>query len=131
MILFSALTLANLRSNVAREIEPTNIHLSGRQIRPIPPISTGHVHQAHRYKYSNQFIVLSLLQVLTFALLNTAWASFRLFNVLATPQTTVGVSNWGNFVRFYSNISLNLIYTYGGVSHSYLTKKNVLSHSFF
>lgn len=120
-MVFSFLILLNIR-------RPTRIHQSRHSMDTslpvrVAPVSlqTQNTSNLRRSKYSNQFIVLSILQALTFVLLNSLRASYRLFVLVANPDATVGTENWSTFLSFFNSFSIHLVYTYTAVSYSTLT----------
>lgn len=119
-MVFSFLTLSNIRH--ANKVHQIQSHTTGSlSLRTVPiSVNTQHAPKPHRSKYSNQFLVLSLLQALTFVAFNAPRTCFRLFTALANADATVGSENWGTFASFFNDFSMDFIYTYTAVSYSTL-----------
>ena len=105
MIVFSFLSLHNLRSNVVHQILPSTM----QQVR------TGISGRAPRPKRNGQLMRLSLVQVLVFVVLNSGWTTFALFVLLAKPAT-FGALNLQLITVFVNSIGFTLLYIYGAVS---------------
>lgn len=118
MVVFSFLTLSNIsRSTKGHQIHTSMIGTIPARIAPAS-MHTQNTPNLRRSKYGNQFLILSLLQILTFIILNSPRTCFRLFVALANPEATVGFANWSIFLSSFSSLSTNFVYIYTAVSYS-------------
>ncbi|CAF1151643.1 unnamed protein product [Adineta steineri] len=113
MIIFSILTLHNLRLNSIRRIQPS---IMQHTLVTVPE-------RQRRSKRNTQFLRLSLLQVLVFIILNSGWTVFAIFSAVSKPAT-LGLFNTILLVSFLQGFGITLLYIYGTVCIVIEERKN-------
>lgn len=111
MIVFSCLTVFNVRSRVIRQIQPTQVILSIHTETQQTNMSNA---SRQLFKYNIQLVRLSILQVIFYFLLNTTWSINALYQLLIGVQGMMNINQQLTIV-FLGRLGLNLLFTYTAV----------------
>jgi hypothetical protein len=117
MVVFSAMTLFNVRSASRRLIVPSSGTNGSARPTAVALVGQPQLQQQQRAKRDTQLARLSILQVILFLILNILWAAYPLVSFVA--------EKFGNYIyggdldatiTFIANFGINLVYIYASVS---------------
>ena len=116
MIVFTLMTLFNIRRSTRRVIHPENNDVTSRRTSTI---LQNHQHE-QRVKRDTQLVRLSILQVLIFVVLNSVWTAYPLVNFISEKSGYfIFGGDLDGIVTFLGNFGMNLIYVYASVKGNY------------
>ncbi|CAF4325061.1 unnamed protein product [Rotaria sp. Silwood2] len=113
MILFGLLTLYNLRSKFARQVQPSQ-KIGGQSSLNQNSISTMSYAARHTRKRNVQFIRLAFIQVAIFIILNSLWSVYPLYAFILLNAPTITFNQLLVFT-IWEGFGLNLLSTYAAV----------------